>query len=80
MTVLNLMSKAGSYQGLGRDKCVCVWRGGVLCVALQGMIRQKYPGTARVKRAVVHKSFIKFNEYTKKQSFTEVYEIHSKSL
>ena len=39
MTVPNFMSKAGSYQDLGRK---------TLCAPPRGMIRQKYPGAARV--------------------------------
>ena len=40
MTVPNFMSKVGSYQDLGR---------GALCAPPRGIIRQKFPGAARVK-------------------------------
>ena len=50
MAVPNLLSKAGSYQDLG---------GGALCAPLWGMIRQKYPGAARVKlRHIQHVHFV----------------------
>ena len=52
MTVSNFMSKAGSYQDLGRGG-----EGGTMCPS-RGMIRQQYPGAARVNRVFFTETLI----------------------